>query len=447
MQYPSLSEDINPGCSDFLSVWGECCGSTSPTTKTRKYPTTPRPVYQNRKRIQRRNSEESSTLRDVLAKVKLEEAQVASLWARSESDVRTSADLPSVLVEIKYLQDELREKVQKLTETRKSISSHQSVDAKDIEQVLKSFTETEERLGEYLKMMASQLERFEEDSKEILIELQQDKETSLNNSTPRMLRELMLSFHIFKERWETLANSKVKEKMNEVANNLKEAQRQLETIFGVSSSITPSRSSWDILLQSSRTKSLDLLAKEMTRDQTDGPLMNHFQSNHKMVEEIQKKSFASVLYDSGTPKRQEVVPDIGRKLRRCSVVGDGRCLFRAIAKGRAYAIGINHLWSDKVEREEADKLRTRVVAELKKRKDLLSEFSVIEGDFEEYVQNIAKTHTYAGEPELLLLASILHMPIAVYVYALGSADDNNGPFRQIQVYGRQFRGEPLNLLY
>lgn len=39
---------------------------------------------------------------------------------------------------------------------------------------------------------------------------------------------------------------------------------------------------------------------------------------------------------------------------------------------------------------------------------------------------------YAGEPELLLLASILHMPIAVYVYAPHASMDS-GPFRQIQV--------------
>lgn len=36
------------------------------------------------------------------------------------------------------------------------------------------------------------------------------------------------------------------------------------------------------------------------------------------------------------------VVELSKRLYRCSVVGDGRCLFRAVAKGRAYAIGIDN---------------------------------------------------------------------------------------------------------
>lgn len=45
------------------------------------------------------------------------------------------------------------------------------IKSEDIEQVLKSFTETEERLAEYTKMLAAQLERFEDESKEMLREV------------------------------------------------------------------------------------------------------------------------------------------------------------------------------------------------------------------------------------------------------------------------------------
>jgi len=46
---------------------------------------------------------------------------------------------------------------------------------------------------------------------------------------------------------------------------------------------------------------------------------------------------------------------------------------------------------------------------------------------------VCEIYRYAGEPELLLLASILHMPIAVYVYAPHAVSMDSGPFRQIQV--------------
>jgi len=306
------------------------------------------------------------------------------------------------------------------------------IPSEDIEQVLKYFTETEQRLGEYVQMLSCQLDRFEDDAKEILIQLSQDKEISFSDDLPRNMRELMLSFRIFKERWKPLMDAFLLEKMNRIDEDLKEARRQLESIYGIQGGGgSPSRSSWDILLQNARSKSLDLLAKQYANNnnvEEDKVVHNGGKESSSL-----KKSFASMLYDSGTPKRQENVVQVSRKLRRCSVMGDGRCLFRAVAKGRAYAIGIDNLWSEKVEKEEADKLRRRVVAELKKRKDLLMEFCVVEGNFEDYVQNIAKTYTYAGEPELLLLASILHMPIAVYVYAPHAVSMDSGPFRQIQV--------------
>jgi len=45
------------------------------------------------------------------------------------------------------------------------------IPSEDIEQVLKYFTETEQRLGEYVQMLSCQLDRFEDDAKEILIQV------------------------------------------------------------------------------------------------------------------------------------------------------------------------------------------------------------------------------------------------------------------------------------
>jgi len=433
MQYYSLEQDIKPGCSDFISV---CTGKShrhKTTTRPKRYPKPPPPIYSSSRESQSSDSYTVPTMRDILANVKLTEAQIRSLWSRAEKDDnKTDTDVTDVLIEIKSLQDEIRDKVQQLSQAKAGTYSLKGIPSEDIEQVLKYFTETEQRLGEYVQMLSCQLDRFEDDAKEILIQLSQDKEISFSDDLPRNMRELMLSFRIFKERWKPLMDAFLLEKMNRIDEDLKEARRQLESIYGIQGGGgSPSRSSWDILLQNARSKSLDLLAKQYANNnnvEEDKVVHNGGKESSSL-----KKSFASMLYDSGTPKRQENVVQVSRKLRRCSVMGDGRCLFRAVAKGRAYAIGIDNLWSEKVEKEEADKLRRRVVAELKKRKDLLMEFCVVEGNFEDYVQNIAKTYTYAGEPELLLLASILHMPIAVYVYAPHAVSMDSGPFRQIQV--------------
>lgn len=149
-------------------------------------------------------------------------------------------------------------------------------------------------------------------------------------------------------------------------------------------------------------------------------------------------SFASTLYQT-RHARADAISDAGVQLRRSNVRGDGRCMFRAIARGRIVANG-SPIPTERNEREAADELRARAVVELKKHRRLLAKFFVIEGDFDQYTRKMSYPKTYGGEPELLMLAKVLHVPTAVYI-------QKDGVYRQIQVYGKQYRGDPLRILY
>lgn len=149
-------------------------------------------------------------------------------------------------------------------------------------------------------------------------------------------------------------------------------------------------------------------------------------------------SFASTLYHTNNA-RVDAISDVGIMLERSEVRGDGRCLFRSLARCRAVAKGEGIL-EERDEREEADILRLRAVAEQKRHRDLLTRNFVIEDNFEQHVKKMALPQTFGGEPELLMLAKVLHVPIAVYI-AKGDR------YRQIQVYGRWYRGDPLRILY
>ena len=149
-------------------------------------------------------------------------------------------------------------------------------------------------------------------------------------------------------------------------------------------------------------------------------------------------SFATAFFKTNKV-RADSISDAGILLRRSNVRGDGRCLFRALARGRIVAKG-RSVPSERVEREEADNLRQRAVAELKKHRKLLTRSFVIEDDFTTYTKKMAHPKTYGGEPELLMLAKVLHVPIAVYIA-------KSGAYRQIQVYGKMYCGDPLRILY
>lgn len=150
------------------------------------------------------------------------------------------------------------------------------------------------------------------------------------------------------------------------------------------------------------------------------------------------RSFASILYATRTVS-PEAVTDTGISFYQSPVRGDGRCLFRSVVRSRAVARGCSPP-AEREERESADQLRVAVVKELKRHRELLTQFNVIEADFQKYTRRMANPRTHAGEPELLLLAKIIHCPIAVYMQL-------SGRFKQIQVYGRPYGGEPIRILY
>ena len=150
------------------------------------------------------------------------------------------------------------------------------------------------------------------------------------------------------------------------------------------------------------------------------------------------QSFSSSLYRT-LHRRQTSVQDLGSLLEPSRVKGDGRCMFRAVARSRAAATGNLSSWNDTMEREVADILRSKACDALLDHRNLLKTFYVVEGDFDRYVRGMRNTKQFGGEPELLMLARILHVPISVYI-------DNGQMYRQIQVYGRVYQGNPVRIL-
>ncbi|KAI7733830.1 hypothetical protein M8C21_011701, partial [Ambrosia artemisiifolia] len=115
------------------------------------------------------------------------------------------------------------------------------------------------------------------------------------------------------------------------------------------------------------------------------------------------------------------------------IPGDGRCLFRAVAHGACIRSG-KPAPNERLQRELADELRSRVADEFVKRREETEWF--IEGDFDSYVSQIRKTHVWGGEPELLMASHVLKMPISVYMN-----DKDSGGLISIAEYGQEYAKE------
>lgn len=160
--------------------------------------------------------------------------------------------------------------------------------------------------------------------------------------------------------------------------------------------------------------------------------------NNQNGQMVPPQSFSSSLYQT-VHRRQSSVQDLGSVLRPSRVKGDGRCMFRAVAKSRAAATGQLAGWSDDIERDVADLLRAKVCDALLDHRELFINYCVVEGDFDTYVKRMRSSKRYGGEPELLMLARILHVPISVYM-----GDARN--YRRVQVYGKIYQGTPVHIL-
>ncbi|NP_001242273.1 OVARIAN TUMOR DOMAIN-containing deubiquitinating enzyme 4-like [Glycine max] len=122
------------------------------------------------------------------------------------------------------------------------------------------------------------------------------------------------------------------------------------------------------------------------------------------------------------------------------IPGDGRCLFRSVARGACLRSG-KPPPNESIQRELADDLRARVADEFIKRKEETEWF--VEGDFDTYVSQIRKPHVWGGESELFIASHVLQMPITVYMY-----DKDAGGLISIAEYGQKYGKEnPIRVLY
>jgi hypothetical protein len=133
-------------------------------------------------------------------------------------------------------------------------------------------------------------------------------------------------------------------------------------------------------------------------------------------------------------------------LRLVPTTGDGRCLFRAIAKCLAF-YGKRPL-PEHLERADADALREAAFQEIcQLRRQEFQKKHVIEGDMRIYCAQLRSPEFYAGEPEMYALADVLERPIEVYL-----VHPQNRTLLKIVEYGTAYRknkvaNEPVRVAY
>lgn len=133
-------------------------------------------------------------------------------------------------------------------------------------------------------------------------------------------------------------------------------------------------------------------------------------------------------------------------LRIIQTKGDGRCLFRAIAKCLAFR-GMRPL-TEHLERADADALRMAAYEQIcLKRRQEFSKKGIIEGDVSSYCAALRSPEFYAGEAEMFVLAEVLETPIEVYL-----EQPQRRHFLKIVEYGSKYRSakpheQPVRVLY
>ncbi|KAA8499816.1 OTU domain-containing protein [Porphyridium purpureum] len=136
-----------------------------------------------------------------------------------------------------------------------------------------------------------------------------------------------------------------------------------------------------------------------------------------------------------------------RQVRVVRIKGDGRCMFRAIARNLAAFDGRN--LSEGAERQDADFLRNAAykVVCVEKKKEFQASY-LIEGNIDHYCAQMRSPSFYGGETEMFILADLLQKPIAVYLPA------GRSQFQKIICYGEKYlkkmpngRSETIKLLY
>jgi len=119
------------------------------------------------------------------------------------------------------------------------------------------------------------------------------------------------------------------------------------------------------------------------------------------------------------------------------ILGDGRCLFRAIARNLA-AIEKRSL-SQSSETKDADFLRSAAyqVICIERKKEFASNM-IIEGDINAYCASMKSPSFYGGEAEMFVLSDLLQKPIAVFLEVAP------GKYQRIVEYGEQYKKKDAN---
>uniref|UniRef100_A0A453IF83 Ubiquitin thioesterase OTU n=6 Tax=Triticinae TaxID=1648030 RepID=A0A453IF83_AEGTS len=140
------------------------------------------------------------------------------------------------------------------------------------------------------------------------------------------------------------------------------------------------------------------------------------------------------------------------------VTGDGRCMFRALAKGMAKTRGIPLTPREEV--QDADDLRLAVKevicdnqTERQKYEEAIIAITVDES-LKRYCQRIRRPDFWGGESELLVLSRLCRQPIIIYIPEREYRGRGNG-FIPIAEYGLEFTKDskegkkrvPVRLLY
>ncbi|KAK9809382.1 hypothetical protein WJX73_010525 [Symbiochloris irregularis] len=152
-------------------------------------------------------------------------------------------------------------------------------------------------------------------------------------------------------------------------------------------------------------------------------------------------------------KAEALVSD---NLKAIKVTGDGRCMFRALAKGFAHNSG--RILSGEAETVSADELRGAVSDALCRTGDRRENFSDAlpgvrsEGGLTKYCQRLQSPKFWGGEVELFVLSKMVSTPIYIYRTAqeAGLNAQHRRGFVPMVSYGQEYEKEgrqPVRLLY
>eukprot|EP00250_Pteridium_aquilinum_P011398 c20038_g1_i2 orf=187-870(+) len=174
------------------------------------------------------------------------------------------------------------------------------------------------------------------------------------------------------------------------------------------------------------------MAEQLMKDLADGTATFELRSQKKERQDgslFASKSFAS-LSNREEPDQcfarigslQRATPPFAKKLEHYAiqkVKGDGRCMFRALALGRAFNEG--HRLSTNEEQNQADDLRMKVkdaLCSCEKNRQKYEEALIaitIDESLKRYCERIRYPGFWGGESELLVLSRMYKQPIIVYI--------------------------------